>query len=148
MAGTAALQSIPPSSATAPPPYCPAYAYLPSEVSIPSAPQSISLLSLVSQNPSANSLRASSPPPFTPKSRPDELSLQFQPPPDTSSHYVYESRSITLNLGSRIEGASTPSFGNNATIDGTVYIKDWKHVKEVVLTVRPPQFLHLTNTMG
>lgn len=43
---------------------------------------------------------------------------------------------MTLNLGSRIEGASTPSFGNNATIDGTVYIKDWKHVKEIVLTVR------------
>lgn len=43
---------------------------------------------------------------------------------------------MTLNLGSRIEGASTPSFGNNATIDGTLYIKDWKHVKEIVLNIR------------
>ncbi|KIO21709.1 hypothetical protein M407DRAFT_245390 [Tulasnella calospora MUT 4182] len=132
MVGTATLQSFPASS-PAPPPYVPPYPCLPYESSIPSASQT--LLSLLSQSTSANSSRAPSPPPFTPKSRPDELSLQFQPPPDTSSHYVYESRSITLNLGSRIEGASTPSFGNNATIDGTVYIKDWKHVKEVVLTI-------------
>ncbi|KAG8921788.1 hypothetical protein FRC01_014895 [Tulasnella sp. 417] len=89
--------------------------------------------------PSFASVSASSLPSFASELRPDEESLQFQPAEDvvpTQHDYTYSSRSMILNLGRRIHGASRPTYGANSEIRGTVSLKDLRNVKQIILKVR------------
>ncbi|KIO21708.1 hypothetical protein M407DRAFT_28702 [Tulasnella calospora MUT 4182] len=88
--------------------------------------------------PSFASVSASSLPSFASQLRPDEESLQFQPAEDvvpTRHNYTYTSKSMILNLGRKIHGASHPTFGANSEIRGTVSLKDLRNVKQITLKI-------------
>ncbi|KAG8987793.1 hypothetical protein FRB90_003145, partial [Tulasnella sp. 427] len=77
-------------------------------------------------------------PSFTSEVRPNEESLQFEPVENTTltdHNYVYSSKSITLDLGRRLHGASHPTYGANSEIRGIAELKDLRNVKHVVLKI-------------
>lgn len=55
---------------------------------------------------------------------------------DMPSHYEYNSKRLTLNLGPRGSGGTqTPSYGAGGVIEGFVIIHSLSHAEKVELTV-------------
>ncbi|KAG8991875.1 hypothetical protein FRB90_001197, partial [Tulasnella sp. 427] len=71
-------------------------------------------------------------PSYRAQRRQDEETLVFQPVDSRLSptRYLYATPSMSLDLGQRQLGVSIPAYGNNATVQGTLTVKDLKHVSD------------------
>lgn len=87
-----------------------------------------------------DSLHDYSAPTYSPSATDGERILELRPslsslPVDLPDMYVFQSRRIKLDLGSRIWPTRTPCYGHTGVVQGTVFATTLEHVKRITVVV-------------